>query len=147
MKITEKGKSVCGIVLPQNPTKRELHAAEEIICYIKKISGAEIEITDKYEYKIIIGEPDKNDYAKELMSQQEFEKLVPGPEGFIIYSDEKCLFLAGSSKNEHEMERGTVYAVYEFLERCLGCSLCAYSKDNVDAGEYLPEKSDIEIDI
>ena len=146
MKITEKGKSVCGIVLPQNPTKRELHAAEEIICYIKKISGAEIEITDKYEYKIIIGEPDKNDYAKELMSQQEFEKLVPGPEGFIIYSDEKCLFLAGSSKNEHEMERGTVYAVYEFLERCLGCSLCAYSKDNVDAGEYLPEKSDIEID-
>ncbi len=146
MKIVENKKSVCGIVLPENPTKRDLFAADELIKYINKISGAEIEISDKYEYKIIIGEPDKNSYAKEIMTQEEFDRLVPGPEGFIIYSNGKNLLLAGSSKNEQEMERGTVYAVYEFLERYLGCSLCAYCKEGVDAGEYVPESADIEIE-
>lgn len=145
MKIVENGNAVCGIVLPQKPTKRELFAAEELIKYIEEISGAKLKITDEYEYKIIIGEPDKNKYAQELITQEEFDNLVPGPEGFMIYSNEKYLLLAGSSKNEKEMERGTIYAVYEFLEKYLGSSLCAYCKDGVDCGEYVPKSSDIEI--
>ena len=145
MKIVDNNKPTCGIVLPQSPTKRELFAADELIYYIEKISGAKLEITDECENKIIIGEPYKNKYAKSIITQDEFDTLVPGPEGFIIYSDEKNLLLAGSSKNEHELERGTLYSVYEFLERYLGCSLCAYAKEGIDAGEYIPEMSNIEI--
>lgn len=143
MKITENKKALCGIVLPENPTPREKFAASELIAYIKKISGTELQITEEFENKIIIGKPSKNKYAKEIMREEEFDELVPGPEGFIIYSDDKNLLLAGSSKNEGEFERGTLYAVYEFLERFLGCSLAVYSNSFVDAGEYIPKNPDI----
>ncbi len=145
MKIIENGRVMCGIVMPEKPTPREEFAANELISYIKEISGVELEITDQYENKIIIGEPDKNPYARELMTQEQFEELVPGPEGFLIYAKGNHLLLAGSSKNANEMERGTVYCIYAFLEKCLGCSLAAFSKSGVEAGEYVPEQQDIEI--
>lgn len=140
MKIIENGRVVCGIAMPGNPTPREEFAASELISYIKKISGAEFEITDQYENKIIIGEPYKNPYAKEILTQEQFEQLVPGPEGFMIYAKGNHLLLAGSSKNANEMERGTVYCIYEFLEKFLGCSLSAFSKAGVEAGEYISEQ-------
>ena len=99
MKIIDNGRVMCGIVMPQNPTPREEFAASELINYIKKISRAKLEITDQYKNKIIIGEPYKNPYARELLSQEEFEELVPGPEGFMIYAKGNHLLLAGSSKN------------------------------------------------
>ena len=145
MKILENGKVMCGIVMPENPTPREEFAASELIRYIKKISGAELEITERYENKIIIGEPDKNSYAREMLTQEQFENLVPGPEGFLIYTKGNSLLLAGSSKKANEMERGTVYCIYDFLERFLGCSLAAFSKAGVEAGEYIPEQKTIEI--
>ncbi len=145
MEIVKNGKALCGVVLPNAPTEREKFAACELVKYIEKISGAKLEITQDCENKIIIGEPKKNKYAKELISQEEFEKLVPGPEGFMIYAKGNSLLLAGSSKNPNENERGTVYAVYEFLEKYLGCSLSAFCKSDVDAGEYIPKKETIEI--
>ena len=75
---------VCGIVLPQFPTPRERFAAEELIGYIKKISGATLEVSDRYENRIIIGEPERNSVSEVVMTQSEFEALVPGPEGFKI---------------------------------------------------------------
>lgn len=146
MKIVENGRAMCGIVMPGNPTPREEFAASELISYIKKISGIKLEITDQYENKIIIGEPDKNLYARELLTQEQFEELVPGPEGFLIYVKGNHLLLAGSSKNANEMERGTVYCIYELLESFLGCSLAAFSKAGVEAGEYIPKQKTIEID-
>ena len=146
MKITEKSKSVCKIILPQNPTPREVFASKELCRYIKKITGADITENETAENLIIIGNPSRNPRAGEIISESEFDSLVPGPEGFIIKATKNSLLLAGSSKNENEQERGTVYAVYEFLERFLGCSLSAYSKSDVDAGEYVPEMSDITID-
>ena len=145
MKITQNGKAVCGIVLPKEPTLRESFAAEELIAYIKKISGAELTLSDKFDYKIIVGEPAKNEAAKAFLTQEEFEKLVPGPEGFIIKADEKNLLIAGSSKHVGEQERGTVYGSYEFLERFLGCSLAVFSNSAAQAGEYVPHMADIEV--
>ena len=52
MEIVKNGKALCGVVLPDNPTEREMFAAEELIRYIEKISGAKLEITDKFENKI-----------------------------------------------------------------------------------------------
>ena len=117
MKIVENGKAVCGIVLPKEPTPRELFAAQELISYVERISGARLEITDSYANKIIIGEPDKNPMAAQMLSQTEFDAQVPGPEGFMILAQGDSLLLAGSSKNPNEKERGTVYSVYYFLEQ------------------------------
>lgn len=51
---------------------------------------------------------------------------------------EDTLVCAGSSKNVNECERGTIYAVYELLERYMGCSLAAYMTPAFDGGEYVP---------
>ena len=69
----------------------------------------------------------------------EFDALVPGPEGMYIraFGDE-TIVCAGSSKHVNECERGTVYAVYELLERYLGCSLTAYVNPDIAGGEYIP---------
>ena len=145
MKITENGRAVCGIVLPEKPTPREIFAAEELAGYIGKISGAEITLSDEYKYSIIIGDPSRNKAAQTVMSIEEFDARVPGPEGFIIKSAKNYLLLAGSSNHPGEQERGTIYAVYEFLERFLGCSFAVYSKSSLDAGEFIPKMTDIAI--
>ncbi len=142
MLLTKDGKGTAKIILPENPTSREKYAAEELISYVKKISGAELSEGDA---RIIIGGPERNRAARELISEKEFDREVPGPEGFMIMAKGNDLLIAGSSKNVGEKERGTVYAVYELLERYLGCSLSAYSNHAVNAGELIPESSDIEI--
>ena len=113
MKITLNGKGMARIILPENPTPREKYAAEELCSYIEKISGAKLSEGDG---RIIIGGPERNPVARELISKKDFFREVPGPEGFMILSRGNDLLLAGSSKNPHEMERGTLYAVYELLE-------------------------------
>lgn len=145
MKIIDNKEAVCGIILPENPTPREKFAAEELIFYFEKMSGVKLEITDKHKNKIIIGDPSRNSFAKNLLSESEFDENVPGPEGFIILAEGNTLLLAGSSKNQGEKERGTLYAVYELLERYLGCSLSAYSHPDADAGEFVPCLDNIEI--
>ena len=61
-------------------------------------------ITDRCENKIIIGEPCKNEYVNEFITQSEFEKLVPGPEGFMIYAKGNNILLSGNSKKPNEKE-------------------------------------------
>ncbi|MBQ4110949.1 MAG: DUF4838 domain-containing protein [Clostridia bacterium] len=142
MKITENKKFLCQIILPENPTLREKFAADELKKYIQKISCAEFGEMSGCEKRILIGGPERNKAAKEIITKEKFNEIVPGPEGFLIYSKENVLLLAGSND---AMERGTVYAVYEFLERFLGCSLAVYSKQGVDAGEFIPQTDIIEI--
>ena len=143
MIIIKNNKPKCRIVLPENPTPREIFALQELSCYIKKITGEDISKSETAENLIIIGDPSRNSEAEKIISQSEFDSLVTGPEGFIIKATENALLFAGSNRNENEQQRGTVYAVYEFLERFLGCSLSAYSKSDVRAGEYVPCMSDI----
>ena len=135
------------IVIPENATEREIFAAEELRKYIKKICGAELGITTetKKNNVIAIGGPERNAVTAKYISEAEFDKAVPGPEGIFIKSYEDCIILAGSTKKVNEFERGTVYAVYEFLERFLGCSLAAYTKADVAGGELIPETDSIEL--
>lgn len=112
------------IILPAEPTEREAFAASELQKYIKKIIGAEPDIRydheDTFEQMIAIGGPERNAVTKGFLFEEEFDRMVPGPEGFCIKTYGDHLILAGSSKNTNEFERGTVYAVYEFLERFAG---------------------------
>lgn len=139
------------IVTPNAPTTREVFAAEEVKKYFGMIlSGLDINIcTDEEEIlqkKILIGGPERNKLTANYISEKEFDTIVPGPEGMFIkaYEDE-TLVLAGSSKNVNERERGTVYAVYELLERFLGCSLAAYVNPEIAGGEYVPQLEEIDL--
>ena len=139
------------IVVPKCTTTREKFAAQELNDYLSKIfTGINVNIcTDEKSIaatKILIGGPERNKLTAQYVSERDFDTIVPGPEGMFIksYGDD-TLILAGSSKNMNERERGTVYAVYEFLERYLGCSLAAYVNPEIAGGEYVPQLEMVDI--
>ncbi|MEP7375258.1 MAG: DUF4838 domain-containing protein [Chitinophagaceae bacterium] len=148
LKLTVNGKPNATIVRPTDATPRENLAAEELQKYIQKISGAVLPIkSDNEKVKgslILIGGPERNKYTEEVITREKFDISVPGPEGFMIktFGNNKLL-LAGSSKNPLEYERGTLYAVYEFLEANLGCSFSAYGKPGSGIGEFVPVKKTV----
>lgn len=150
MILTLNGKPYATIIKPAVATPRENLAAEDLQRYIQKISGANLPIKmDNEPVKgnlILIGGPERNKKTAELISQDQFDALVPGPEGMMIktFGNDK-LVLAGSSKNTFEYERGTLYAVYEFLEANLGCSFAAYGQSGTGMGEYVPVNRSVSI--
>lgn len=141
--LTLKGKPKAIIVKPALATSRESFAALELQKYIREISGATLEIkadTDPVKGNVIlIGGPARNRQTAALISRSVFQRNVPGPEGMMIKTfGRHALVLAGSSGAPNEYERGTVYAVYEFLEAYTGCSFAAYGKPGSGLGEYIP---------
>lgn len=122
------------VMLPQQPGKVEAFAGEELKKYLQAIFGdvCFTETEDTAQTVFIIGEPGRNVLAKHLLSEAEFSKKVPGPEGFLYQVEGNTAVLAGSD------ETGTLYAVYEFLERELGCCFGAFPLPDVPAGEIIP---------
>lgn len=137
------------IVIPCDATDREQFAATELQTYLHKIFGGEYGIYTTNEApesaKVLIGCPRRNTLTADYISAEDFDALVPGPEGFLVKSFGDVLVLAGSATHPNELERGTIYAVYEFLEYYLGCSLSAYTKAGVAGGEYIPSYETLEL--
>ena len=137
------------IVVPATATKREEFAAQELSKYLNKIfPGICIQITAdaKANNTIFIGGPERNSAVAAYISEADFDARVPGPEGMFIKAyGENVLVLAGSSKNVNERERGTVYAVYELLERYLGCSLAAFVNPHIAGGERIPVLEEVDL--
>ncbi len=146
--IFKQNANLC-IVIPDDATDREQFAAKELQRYLNKIFGASLSIYSVAEAPcvpmLLIGCPRRNTLTQNYISVEEFDTLVPGPEGFLIKSFGDNLVLAGSCTHPNELERGTIYAVYEFLEKFLGCSLAAYAKQGVSAGEYVPTYESLEL--
>ena len=132
------------IVLPSAATSREQFAAEELEKYLKAMfSGICVSVADdshpREGVQILLGGPERNCRTAEYISEAQFDAQIPGPDGMLIQSfGEHVLVCAGSSKNPDECERGTIYAVYELLERYFGCSLSAISNPEFQGGEYVP---------
>lgn len=129
------------IVLPKIPLKTERFAAEELLRYLNLSLGVKPKISEKKEKDachFIIGGPARNNEALPFIDNQHFSAEVTGPEGLYIDISENGTLLAGSQDNDG-YNRGTLYAVYEFLERYVGCCFGAYSKEGVAAGEIVPQ--------
>ncbi len=143
-------KTEMSILLPEEPTARECFAAEELQKYLELILGVRFPIeacgASASKKRILIGGPERNKLTRVYISEEQFDREVPGPEGMMLRTlAPDTLLLAGSSKNPNERERGTLYAVYELLERYCGCSLSAFSSYEIDAGEYVPRLEEISL--
>ena len=139
------------IVIPQCATLREEFAAQELQKYLRLILGCEAKIcTDTNACEgdaFLIGGPERNAQTARYMSEPEFRATVPGPEGMLLRAlDGQTVLIAGSSWHVGECERGTLYGVYEFLERYCGCVLAAYSHPDANAGEIVPALSTLVLD-
>ena len=127
--ITLDGWSDYVIVRGAECSESEKTAARQLQTYIKKISGAELEVvTDKNataEKEIIVGKTNRE-------SADEFDREELGDEGFIIKTNEKKLFIVGGEL------RGTLYGVYTYLEDYLGCRFYTAEFEKIPELDPLP---------
>lgn len=122
-------KSPIPIVIPAKVTDADRYAARELRDYIGKITGAKVRILNEKRapkgVAIYLGET-----AFAQKAKIDFAKL--GKEEWIIKTVDGSLILAGGKP------RGTLYAVYEFLE-----NLGVVWPDEVT--EYVPKMDEIKV--
>ena len=144
-------KSLVGILIPVDATERERFAADELEKYLKMMfPGIPVLVGDDTApaagCQILLGGPERNRQTAVYLSEEDFDQRIPGPDGLLVQSlAENVLLCAGSSKNPNECERGTIYAVYELLERFMGCSLSAIFNPEFAGGEYIPQPEQLEL--
>ena len=112
MLLSVKGKPCAAIVVPADTILAEKTAAMELAKHLKMITGADFPIVSTVKQtsqktRIFIGQ------TKNTKKMINFSKL--GKDGIVIRKVGKDLILAG------DRPRGTLYAVYTFLEDNIGC--------------------------
>ena len=131
--IIDNGKTEYTIIYGENATVTEKLSAEELSKYLEKISGVKIPVcVENGEYttesKVIsIGKT-------ELLNKSEidYKNIDFNFDGFVIKTLDNTLFLFGGKS-----QRATLYAVYEYLESCLGCKFFAPDC------EYVPKQTKV----
>ena len=108
--------SAYSIIIPIHATPDEVKAATVLQDYLLQISGAALAVikADKpaKAYEIILGQ---NERLDELSAGINYKLLKE--DGFVIRTDSLRLIIAGGN------EKGTLYGVYSFLEKYLGCRM------------------------
>jgi hypothetical protein len=114
--LADKGQTLYRIVIPSAATAYEQKAAKVLQTYLLEISGAALPIISGSKYsspfEVVLGQ---NERLGELGINVDFNELKE--DGFLIRTDSTRLFITGGS------EKGTLYGVYTFLERYLGCRM------------------------
>ncbi|MBW7991680.1 MAG: DUF4838 domain-containing protein [Planctomycetes bacterium] len=110
--IAENGVAKAVIVIAEDASKPEQHAAAELAEFLEQITGAEFEVVSPPAAdspRLLIGA----EAAK--LAEPDFSTEGLGTDGVVIRRVGDDLILAGGHP------RGTLYAVYTFLEDELGC--------------------------
>ncbi|MFQ5808961.1 MAG: DUF4838 domain-containing protein, partial [Armatimonadota bacterium] len=132
--LVEDGASKAVIVLPQEPSHIEQYAAAELQRYVAKMSGAELPIVAEGEagrgYKILVGNTRGLRQAKVQLNAD-----TAGRDGFVLRGNANRLIIAGRN------DLGTLFGVYELLERYLGVRWFMPG----DIGEVVPEARTVRI--
>jgi len=128
--IARDGQSHCVIVLGEKASAPVRHAADELAVFLNRITGGKFDIvnTASAEKANIYVGPEA---AK--MADAGFTTEGLGDEGIIIRTTAKGLILAGGQP------RGTLYAVYSFLQDQIGCRWWS------STAETIPQQKTIEL--
>ncbi len=114
LQLAHEGKTDYRIVLPADAIAAERHAAAELAAFLKASTGADFPVVAEAEAGggpcIMVGFGTK---AQALVPDR--KPAVFGPEEFVIETHPPHLLLAGGRP------RGSLYAVYTFLEDQVGC--------------------------
>ncbi len=109
--LASHGRSDYTIVIATNASPAVKHAAQELADDLKQISGATLPVANEQPSgpAIFVG---VSPFLPSGFRKAQFDALPE--EGFVVHTDGRNLCLAG-----HD-DRGTLYAVYSFLENHLG---------------------------
>jgi len=131
LQIVKDGVSEYVIVRGENASPSDQTAAEQLQAYLQQITGAELPIvTDTVaaaEKEIIVGKTNRE-------TEGEFVREELNEDGFVIKTTGEKLYIVGTE------ERGTLFGVFDFLERYLGCRF--YTADV----EKVPEMKTISLE-
>jgi hypothetical protein len=126
----------CRIYVTQGTSSDYLLAASELQKYIARICGVRL--------KILVGQPDPDGKGFVIMpADGQYLKDDSGkidPDGFNIHCDDGKITITGGSG------KGTLYGVYELLEKYLGCRFWAPGEENIPMIDsiYVPKINIIE---
>ncbi|MGQ9651222.1 MAG: DUF4838 domain-containing protein [Phycisphaerae bacterium] len=110
--IAEDGHGEAVVVVSENATPAEKHAAQELASFLEQVTGADFGVlasADGDKPRLLVGP------EAARLADPKFTTDGLGSEGLIIRTVGKDLILAGGRP------RGTLYAVYTFLEDHIGC--------------------------
>jgi hypothetical protein len=129
--IAVNGVAKAVIVIAEDASEPEQHAATELAGFLEQITGAEFEVvsppaTDSP--RLLVGA----EAAK--LAEPDFSTEGLGTDGVVIRRVDDDLILAGGHP------RGTLYAVYTFLEDELGCRWWSSSESTI------PNKPTLKVD-
>ncbi|MEO7962070.1 MAG: DUF4838 domain-containing protein, partial [Ginsengibacter sp.] len=114
--LAENGFSTYTIVTPAHATQAEQKAASVLQDYLIQIAGVALPVitADRHRsaFEIILGQNERLDEIAVGINYNELKE-----DGFIILTDSLRLIIAGGN------EKGTLYGVYSFLEKYLGCRM------------------------
>ncbi len=108
--LVQDGRARAAIVAPSKPTAIEAHSIEELIQYVRKMTGVELEVDAQARENllpIVFGSAAKKD-----LGHIEWNRL--GDDGFVLKSGAGGVYVAGAR------DLGTLYGVYHLLEKHLG---------------------------
>ncbi len=135
--LAAQGRTEYKIVLPVNPTPVQQTAANELASYLKQITGATFPVVSVDTVKvgpenrhILLG---PGPASKQLLKDSIDESSI-ALDGIILKTVGQTLVLSGHAR------RGTLYAVYTFLEDFLGCRW--WTKDE----SFVPHKDSVAIE-
>ncbi len=120
LNLAEDGVSRYTIVIPSDPSPAEEHAAAELVHYIKVATGAALPV---------VGNPDAPASRRLLVGATDLSRGLVGAEtdigpeedAFIVRTVGDDIILLGAG------DRGTLYAVYSFLQDPIGCRWLSWS--------------------
>ncbi|MFN6017041.1 MAG: DUF4838 domain-containing protein [Verrucomicrobiota bacterium] len=130
LSLSTDGKTKACITLADSASVSEKTAAAELASYLKKVTGAEFPVVKPQEAAgrptIAVGPG----AAKALLPDLDLVKLGEkglGDDGIVLKSVGRNLILTGAEGSQ----RGTLYAVYEFLEREAGVRWWTHTEETV----------------
>jgi len=131
--LAKSGKACASIVVSTNCTAGEKTAANELASCLQKVTGAEFTVCNPptamtADRRIWVG---ASEPVRKMLPDVKWEKL--SPDAIVIKTIGNDLVLAGGQP------RGTIYAVYSFLEDVVGVRWWTCTE------EFVPERRTLEI--
>lgn len=112
MTLAEKGVARAVVVVADDATEPEKHAAAELAAFLKQVTGAAFEVASKAPKdtpRLLVGP------GAARQADAKFSVDGLGEEGIVLRTVSGDLILAGGRP------RGTLYAVYTFMDDHVGC--------------------------
>lgn len=136
IRLMESNETKYVITLATDASLPEKNAASELSSYLKKVTGADFKIVapgQSGKRPVIAVGPGA---AKAVMPKLDLDKAGLGEEGIVMKTSQANLVLTGATGSR----RGTLYAVYEFLEQIAGVRWWTHTEETVPYNPKLTVK-------